>query len=286
MKLFTNTSNKIYIRNLDKMYIDEEFIHHGKKLVYFGLPSEGLYDIIEWKDYIDAFVAVERGQKSNPSSKQNLLITNAIRYGIHLKMTLLRGEINEIIINDKDEVGQNIPYPFELVNFDYGGSILYPDRIRTDAIRIFIRRQRPIDFLFFITSNIREFDIKELLETQDRISSEILSFLPRLEEEISKYFEWINRKESLIRQILHLHFMIKYLSETNHYEIECFPAINYEGSKETQLLHYIFRLRFREDASTRVISNQSLIDLLNQNHQKLIDDKLVPIESPPFKIKI
>jgi hypothetical protein len=52
--------------------------------------------------------------------------------------------------------------PFELINLDYGGSLLYSDRVRIDALEVLINKQRPLDFLLLITSNIREFDPNEL----------------------------------------------------------------------------------------------------------------------------
>lgn len=280
--MFQNTENKDFIRQINLQYIIEESEYHNKKLKYFGLPSEGLYDIIQWNEYLEYFVAVEMGRKSNPSSKQNLLVAKAMQYNLHLKMKLLRGEINSIILNDRDDVGQKIPYPFELINLDYGGSILYPDRIRTEALRILVQRQRPTDFLMFITSNVREYDEYELKKLQDRVISEVVSFLPDSESHLITYFVQINESESYLRQIIHLHFLIKYLAEENGYDVTCFPAINYEGSRGTQLLHYIFRFRYEKETSTRVVSDQSLLKILKQKHQKLVDGKLVDIDSFSF----
>jgi hypothetical protein len=278
--MFTNTANKDFIRAVDYAFIKEEFEHHNKKLRYFGLPSEGLYDIMAWNEFLGDFVAVEVGAKSDPSSKQSLLVGRALQLGIHHRLTLLRGEINQILLQDKDEVGTRVPYPFELVNLDYGGSVLYPDRIRIDALEILARRQRPTDFLLLITSNAREYDQNELVEAQNRIHKEITQYRPDLNVQIKRYFEIINESESLFRQVLHLHFLIKCLAEHNRYEIACFPAILYEGSRATKLIHYIFRLRHQKAASTRVTSDQSLLDLLRQNLQEVVEGKLISIEPP------
>jgi len=274
IKTFTTTANKDFIRSIDYGFIEKEHRHHGKKLRYFGLPSEGLYDIIVWNDFISDIIAVERGSRPDPSAKQNLLVVRAIQLGLHTRLTLLRGDINEIIINDRDEMGMKVPYRFEIINLDYGGSILYPDRVRIDALEILIYRQRPIDFLLLITSNIREFDQEELIETQERIHQEIIHYRRDLDDKIKEYFEWINKNNSLLRQIIHLHFLVKSLAEQNRYKITCFPAITYEGSRETKLIHYIFRLRYQEKASTRVVSEQSLIDLLNQEAKELVEGRL------------
>jgi len=282
-KLFTDTANKSFIRTLDCGFVRDEFEHHGRKLRYFGLPSEGLYDIKSWNEYISDVVAVEMGSGSDPSSKQNLIVCRAIQLGYCNRLTLLRGEINKIIMDDEDDLGTRVPYPFELVNLDYGGSILYPDRIRIDALEILVRRQRPIDFLLLVTSNIREFDPSELIKTQRRIRKELTQYRSDLDNRVKLYFQQLNENKSLLRQIVHLYFLVKYLAEQNRYQITCFPAILYEGSRKTRLIHYIFRLRYQENASTRVISDQSLIDLLNQNAQELVNDNLAEIK-PPFTL--
>jgi len=283
VKTFTNTDNKDFIRSVDYGFLKQEVEHQGKKLCYFGLPGEKLYDVIVWKEFLDEIVAVERGSKSDPYSKQNLLVCKALQLGFFSKITLMRGEINEIILSDKDEIGKRVPYPFELINLDYGGAILYPDRLRTDALEVLVSRQRPIDFLLLITSNIREFDQNELLNTQRRIHQEILQYRVDIKGKIDSYFELINKREPIFRQILHLHFLVKYLGEINKYKTTCFPAIYYQGSKKTELIHYIFRFRYQKGDSTRVISDQSLLDILNQGFKKLIDGSLNDIK-PPFKI--
>jgi len=283
VKTFTNTDNKDFIRSVDYGFLEQEVEHQGKKLRYFGLPGENLYDAIVWKELLDEIVAVERGSKSDPYSKQNLLVCKALQLGVFNKLTLLRGEINEIILNDKDEIGSRIPYPFELVNLDYGGSILYPDRLRIDALETLVSRQRPLDFILLITSNVREFDRDELLETQRRIHQEILHYRADIKRESDSYFELINKEEPVFRQVLHLHFLVKYLGEVNKYKTTCFPAICYQGSKKTDLIHYIFRFRYQKGGSTRVVSDQSLIEILNQGFKQLIDGKLKDIK-PPFTI--
>lgn len=268
---------------MDYGFLAQEVNYHEKKLRYFGLTGENLLDVIAWNELLDEIIAVEKGSRSDPYSKQNLLVCKALQLSLSDKLTLLRGDVNEIILNDKDEIGNRVPYPFELINLDYGGSILYPDRLRTDALEILVSRQRPIDFLLLITSNIREFDQNELLNTQRRIRQEILQYRVDIKGKIDSYFELINKREPIFRQILHLHFLVKYLGEINKYKTTCFPAIYYQGSKKTELIHYIFRFRYQKGDSTRVISDQSLLDILNQGFKKLVDGSLNDIK-PPFKI--
>lgn len=280
-KLFKSSENKNFIRNLDAFFIEEECEHHGNKLRYFGLPSEGLYDIIRWRDSISSICAVERGSKSKPFVKQNLLISKAMRLGIHNDLVLLRGDINEIIINGKDEVGTELKFPFELVNLDYGGTILYPDRLRIDAMEELIKKQKPLDFVLLLTCNIREHDSLELIETQKRIKKEIIQYRSDLNDYIDQHFKWINDNASLYRQIIHVYYLLKNVGENNKYKVNCLPAINYKGNKHSEMLHYIIQFRYTSDASTRVISDQSTLDLLNMDSKIAVRQKLSDLVSPP-----
>lgn len=285
IKTFKSTGCKDFVRSVDYGFVKDEAERHGSKLRYFGLPSEGLYDVIAWNEFISDIVAVERGTRSEPFSKQSLLVSRALQLGCHNRLTLLRGDINQILIDGADDVGTKIPYPFGLVNLDYGGSVLYPDRIRIQALETLTEKQQPEDFLLLITSNVREFDEKELLEAQSRIGKEIKQYRQDLGNLVNEYFKQINKRKLVFRQMVHLHFLIKYLAEQNKYKITCFPAILYEGSRGTQLIHYIFRLRYEKEASTRVISDQSLVDLLKQDYEEVVDGKLRSVK-PPVEIKL
>ena len=282
IKGFINTENKKKIREIDEHYIKQESEHHSKKLRYLGLPSEGLYDIITWNRYIEHFTAVEMGRRSDPSTKQHLLVSRSMTLGYYNKMTLLRGEINQIILDGVDSVGAELVYPFELINLDYGGTLLYKDRIRIEALRRLVLNQRKTDFLLLLTCLTREYDTEELVETQERIIQEVISFTPENETILRKYYETVNAEDSLLRQIQHVHFLIKYLGEENYYDVRCYPAIHYIGSNKTELLHYIIRFRYQEGASTRVISKQTLLDLLSQEAFFLGEQELEEIGNPLF----
>lgn len=266
---------------MDLGFIKKEYNHHGKKLRYFGLPGESLYDIEAWAEFIGEIYAAEIGSKSDPSSKQSLLIANAINMNVYDKLVLLRGEINEIILKGYDEIGTKIIYPFELINLDYGGSLLYKDRIRVKSLDVLFKNQQKKDFLLLITSNVREFDLEELIKTQDRIKKEFSQFGKKFINQLNLYFNQINKDESLLRQIIHVHYLIKNLAENNKFDIACYPGIKYEGSKQTILIHYIFRLRYNMQASTKTPSKQTLVEILNQGVQEVSNGKLVDMIKYP-----
>lgn len=277
IRTFKDNPKKKKIRDIDDFFIQEEFMHHKKKLKYFGLPSEGLYDIQQWDEYIGDIIAVERGSRSEPVSKQSLLMTNAFLLEYHSRLLLLRGDIFEIILNDEDNHGKKIPYPFELINLDYGGSILYPDRKRILALKKLIDCQVPNDFLLLITANSREFDEDELLNTQKRILAE-LYLNEDIQNKFKNFLEWINSKKSIHRQIMHLNYLLKCDAEVKHYNIECKPPTIYENEHHT-LIHYIYKFRFDKLATTKITSKQTILDILKIEILKLENGNLRSIKS-------
>jgi hypothetical protein len=215
-------------------------------------------------------------------ASQAILLSRAIQLGLDERLTLLRGELNQIILDGYDSIGQKLEYPFELVNFDYGGALLYPDRSRVKAFEKFVIEQRGTDFLFLMTLNVREFDPAEVTESQKRITSEIAQLLPKRVRRIGRYFDWMNKQGSILRQITHVLYLIKGLAEANHYRISWGPCVFYSGSRETQLVHYQVDFSYESEASTKVVSDQSLLDLLAIRPFAVQGKSLVRISRPRF----
>lgn len=174
-------------------------------------------------------------------------------------------------------------YPFELVNFDYGGALLYPDRFRIDALEKFVHEQKPTDFLLLMTLNVREYDPSEINETQQRIRAEVGQLSSGNTEWIESYFHWINDGSNPLRQITHVLYLIKGLAEANHYRISWGAPTIYKGSRDTILIHYLVDFSFEPLASTKVVSDQSLIDILKVRPRMILSSKRLVIwkEVPP-----
>jgi len=263
VRLFVSSPSKRLVRRLvDLPAIIREHEHHGGPLTYFGLPSEGLYDLKDWQQYIGRIVAVEKGDPYDPERRQSILLSKAIRLGLSERLILLRGEVNEIIVQGQDSVGQKLIYPFELVNLDYGGTLLYPDRLRVEALERFVREQMGSDFLLLMTLNVREHDPHEIDNTQERIKTEVIQLMPEDAGRVTSYFQRMNDSNSALRQITHILYLLKGLAEANHYQISWDVPTLYAGSKGTPLIHYVARLSFQHGASTKVVSAQTLTDIL------------------------
>ena len=267
VRVFVTSPGKRLVRRLiDLPVIAREYARHGGLLTYFGLPSEGFGDVQDWRPYIGRIVAVERGDPYEPERKQALLLSKAIRLGISERLLLLRGEIHEIILRGQDTIGQKLTYPFELVNFDYGGTLLYPDRNRVKALERFVGEQsrNESDFLLLMTLlNMREYDPREIDETQERIKADVTQLLPGDAARVADHFRRMNESNSPLRMITHVLYLLKGLAEANHYRIEWDMPVLYAGSKGTPLVHYVTQLSFQPGASTKVVSEQGLNEILN-----------------------
>ena len=76
---YKTTPNKDAVRKYDKKKIKDLFLKKSKKLKYIGLPSPELNDILEWKEFLDTFVAIERGETSDRyTAPHNLLLRATI----------------------------------------------------------------------------------------------------------------------------------------------------------------------------------------------------------------
>jgi hypothetical protein len=101
------TINKQKVRELNLRLIKEYFETRKGQLRYFGLPGEGMRDILRWKDFFAFFCAVERGEPGEELLLQHNLWLSAFKYGISDKLHLLRGEGVCGAMEQKSGLGEN-----------------------------------------------------------------------------------------------------------------------------------------------------------------------------------
>ena len=76
------TNNKQTVRDLQAETIQKYLKNRLGNLTYFGLPSEEIKDIIDWKPFFSKFIVVERGYSPNFYEKQHILMVNASKNNI------------------------------------------------------------------------------------------------------------------------------------------------------------------------------------------------------------
>ncbi len=99
------TRNKQSVRDRQGETIQKYLKLKTGSLKYFGLPSDEMKDILDWQPMFSEFIAVERGTAPNYWERQHLLMFNAFKNDILSKVTLLRGDIDLVILSGKDENG-------------------------------------------------------------------------------------------------------------------------------------------------------------------------------------
>lgn len=239
-KVFVSTKNKDIIRSTYDKQIIQEF---GSNLTYFGLPGPEILDILEWRSCIKYVVAVERDE-----TLAQLLLDNIFRAKIKLDgFQLLHGDVDDILTSGFDKYGTSIKFPFNLVNLDYYGGVIYTDlkgkSKRAEAIRKLFERQRQggKSFLLFFTFNSRNRDEKEFEHTIDALEE----CLHGMQIQATDLFEWYREKPGKYPykiKIFVLHFICS-LASAHQFEYHCYPPIVYIGEK-AKMLHFAFKLNW------------------------------------------
>ena len=112
------TRNKQVVRDIQCELIGKRFKTRVGTLRYFGLSSDEMEDVELWDPLFKEFVTVERGDKSSPWRAQHDLIVRAFQIGVLPKTTLLRGDIDRIVLNGRDDDNNVLVYPFDVVSLD------------------------------------------------------------------------------------------------------------------------------------------------------------------------
>src|SRR5262249_46070040 len=155
------TNNKQVVRDLQCEVMRERFAKRLGGLSYFGLPSSSLEDVAQWSPLLQRVTAVERGEAGKEWEMQNEVLINAFRLGISRMLTLLRGDIDSILLSDVDGHGNKPAWPYDVISLDYSGGLFYRNEggqlCRLEAIKKVFERQAAAgakEFLLFVSFNL------------------------------------------------------------------------------------------------------------------------------------
>ena len=259
------TINKAKVRELDFALIRRHFKSRKGELRYIGLPARNLIELREWDEYFCHFSAVERGKGNNGFIEQHDLILTSMQYGLGNRLALLRGEMDGILSNGKDEYGNYVQYPFDVVSLDYSGGVVYKDSYgrsrRTEAIVELISRQaeQNKDFLFFISSNL---DIDDQGEVRI-ILKDIARELAKMGIKANAVINAIKSHElDEVRLKIYIPFIIKNMAE-KWYKCEFFKPVFYLGNRQTRMMHFSFWLKRTQKYIAGKPTPSDIIDILN-----------------------
>jgi hypothetical protein len=273
---FVSTKNKDLIRSqYDKDKIKREGQRKNRQLIYFGLPGWRMLDVLEWKDYLEKVIAVERNEEY-----RHLLVTTAFYNGLDARLQLLTGDIDEILINGKDEFGTlPIEPTFDLVNLDYEGGIIHKDlkggSKRIDAVKKLFERQSigKQDFLLLSTFNTRNRDEKEFDNTLDVINSQLATY--RIDA--TDVINWYKNARYDFKIKIYFPYVLSRLTSGGRFICSFYPPVTYQGSSNIRMVHFACLFRYAEQL---IAKEQSLIDILNLSMFEIVGSKMRRCNTP------
>lgn len=275
---YKTTPNKDAVRKYDKKKIEDLFLKKSKKLKYIGLPSPELNDILEWKEFLDTFVAIERGEPFDRYTAPHNLLLRATILGLRQKITLIRGELDDVLMAGKQYGGISIDYPFDVVFFDFFGGILNKGFNRVNSLKNFFKNQAPNDFLLLMTFNLRHAEGSEELTVIDKIEKELKVFIRDIgeKERLKKVVDWYKSKENAeqYRQKIFVPYLLKE-AEFSGYDVCSERPVYYLGYNNSPMIHFISWFRYDGSHTTRAISNQTLLEIIDLDLDAVKDGFIV-----------
>ena len=183
----------------------------NRQLKYIGLPSPELNDILEWNEFFDRFVAIERGEKFDRQSGPHNLLLKATIFGLRQKLTLIRGELDDVLRAGKSYSEKNIGYPFDVAFFDFFGGIINNKFNRIKSFKNFFKLQTPNDFLLLMTFNLRHTDEIEELIVIDKIKKELSGVISDEDKltELIITLDWYKSNNKIFRQKMFVPYLIR-----------------------------------------------------------------------------
>lgn len=273
---YATTFNKDIIRKYDKDKINYLFLEKNRALKYIGLPSPELNDILEWNEFFDIFVAIERGEKFDRESAPHNLLLKATVFGLRQKLTLIRGELDDVLRAGKVYSEKIIDYPFDVAFFDFFGGIINNNLSRVKSLKKFFELQSPNDFLLLMTFNLRHTDEIEELIVIENIKKELRGII-RDKEEVTKFssiLDWYKSNNKIFRQKMFVPYLIRE-AEFFGYNVYSEKPIFYFGYNESPMIHFTTWLKYTGNHTTRAISDQTLFEVLDLDLNTVNDGIIV-----------
>lgn len=260
------TKNKQVVRDLQGETIQRYLKDRLGNLKYFGLPSDEMKDIIDWKSFFSEFIAVERGIAPDSWERQHLLMLNAFRNNVLSRLALLRGDIDRIIVDGRDEYDNVVDYPFDVLTLDYSGGLLYRDKegkqYRLAAIRELIRKQaqHKVGYLLFVSSNLDNCKDAEIQKTLQNIKTELLRYGTNGEKVIGAY---LNHERDEARLKIYIPYFVNQVATGINYNCETENIIFYLGNQDIRMMNFRFWLKHDPRTTAPRFPKESLAQIIN-----------------------
>lgn len=271
------TQNKQVVRDLQCEAIQKHLATRLGRLRYFGLPSSSLQDVAQWNALLEKVTAVERGEQGREWILQNELQVNAFKLGISSKLTLLRGDIDQVLITGKDAFGSSPTWPYDIVSLDYSGGLFYRDASqvlrRLEAIKqVFVRQAAAgaPDFVFFLSFNLDQVDPHEVRESLKVMERDLKRFGRSADNVMAAYLAHTKEQARLKLYVMNL---TAQLAAQSQFDSDSEPPIFYSGNKGTEMM--AFRCFLKRSTRTFVprAPKERLHQIINRRMIEIVDGK-------------
>jgi hypothetical protein len=249
-------------------------------LSYFGLPSSSLQDVAQWNPLLERITAVERGESGREWILQNELVVNAFKLGVSRKLTLLRGDIDQVLITGKDNFGIAPTWPYDIVSLDYSGGLFYPDGSqqpqRLEAIKqVFVRQAAAgaTDFIFLLSFNLDQIDQHEVRESLKVLRRDLKRFGGSADALMDAYLKHPKEQARLKLYIMNL---TAQLAAQSQFDSDSESPIFYSGNKGTEMM--AFRCFLKKSSRTFVprAPKERLNQIVNRRMIEIVEGEQIP----------
>jgi|ERR1035441_9514466 hypothetical protein len=260
------TANKQVVRDLQCETISKFLASRLGSLTYFGLPSTSLDDVKQWAALLKHVTAVERGEIGREWELQHDLELEAFRCGLFDKITLLRGDIDQIIITGKDSNGKPATFPFDVVSLDYSGGLFYTDSqgqfVRIEAIGTLMERQAIAKsaFVLLISCNLDSVHQGEVRKTLTNVQTSMNRAGQNAAAVIEQYF---NSPHDQARLKLYVPYMVNQFAAKVRYHCATQPTIIYSGNLRTDMMAFRFFLNYDGRTAALREPRERVVQIMN-----------------------
>lgn len=260
------TVNKQRVRDLQAETIRKRLKDRLGSIRYFGLPSDEMKDIIDWKPLFSEFITVERGTAPDNWARQHALLLNAFRNNVLSKLRLMRGDIDRVILEGKDGCGNVLEYPFDVITLDYSGGLLYRNEKgvhhRLAAVRKLIEAQAEfkLDYLLFISSNLDNCKDAEIQKTLANIKTELIRYGANGEAVISAY---LGHPDDEVRLKVYMPYFVNQIAAKVNYNCETEDVIFYLGNLDTHMVNFRFWLKYDPRTTAPRLPRERIVQIIN-----------------------
>jgi hypothetical protein len=294
---FADTPNKAAIRRLwDLPLLEQWHMRLSRGMTYFGLTGPEMHDLLDWKHLIDYKTTVEslgRTKKQRREADETIgrLMTNMMLHGISSGFQILRGDIEDVIINAVDTDGR-VPqmndgrpahlsrFSYDIVNLDFDGGLGYRNRQgaakRTTAIKKIFERQMGHSFVMLLTINIRDTLGNEIdgylrdLRSRDRGTGwkDLIDWYLCRPDGEREY-----KLKAMVPSFIHA------IAEPQMFRSMCRPPIVYDGHERARMMHFAFELESQQ-GNLRSFSQQDDRDLIELPLIRCRDSQFMIVPTP------